>query len=189
MEPVLFVVGIWALGAIGSLFDRTLRRSRPEGVALIAPAVVMGGMALAKGLGSLFGSCGKDKAAKTQAENQNAANQWKYKLDKSTYSTEKVPTLKRAQRSSAFRRQLQASIMNNPKYGLAALFPGFAQLQQSFAPKDIVNPYDVAGAPPKAAAATMGTLGNVGAGLAGAADGAAQGMSMAGDMKTLGWVK
>lgn len=185
----MHALGIFAVVALASLFDRTLRRSRPQGVAGFGPLAVMGAMAAAKGLGGLFGSLGKDKAAKAGAKNQNAQNEWKYKLDKQTYSTEKVPTLKRAQRSSALRRQLQAAIMSNPKYGLANILPGFAQMQQQFAPKDIVNPYDAAGAPPKVTAATGGFGGALGSALSGAAEGAASGLGAASDMKTLGWIK
>ena len=135
---------------------------------------ILGGVA--GGLGSFMQGRAADKAAKADAANQNASNKWKYTLDRATYGTEKVPTLKRAQRSSALRRQLQAAIMSNPKYGLSTLLPGFAQLQQSYAPKDIVNPYDAAGAPPEMKATTMGFGGNLLSGLAGAGSGAIQGV-------------
>jgi hypothetical protein len=124
----------------------------------------------AKGLGSFFGARGKDKAAEAQAKNANATNKWNWKRDKAHWQGERGWQHKKRGRSHAFRSQLLAGLMANPKYGLDKLFPGFAQLQQKYTPDKVINPYEAAGAPPQMVAAKGGLMGQLGAAAGGAAD-------------------
>lgn len=136
------------------------------------PMLAIGGLAAAKGISGWLRSRGKDKGAQTQADNQNKMNAWNYKKDEASWRGERGWQQKKRGRSHAFRSQLLAAIMGNAKYGMAKLFPGFAQLQKKYeGPQGVVNPYEAAGAPPKMEAAK----GGVGAALGAAAGGAIEG--------------
>lgn len=171
--------GILAVVGLASFFDRTLRRSRPEAVCGIIPAA-MAGMAVAKGLGSFFGSRAADKKAKAQAANQNAMNKWKSKFDTANWDVEKKAYYGSRDKTRSLRANIFAGLMNNSKYGLDKIFPGLAQYQT--APTTTANPYATAGPPPVMQAVEGGLGAALGGGLAGAAEGAAQGASMTSGM-------
>lgn len=146
--------------------------------------LVIGGILAAKGISSFMKGRGADQKAKAEASNQNAMNKWKHKFDTSNWGVEKKSYYRGRDRSRSMRNQLVAALMKNPKYGLSKLFPGFANFSQQWTggqpagtdltpAQSTANPYDVAGAPPEMQAATAGTLGNIAAGIGGAADTAA----------------
>jgi hypothetical protein len=134
------------------------------------PLLAMGGLMAAKGLSGFFGARGKDKAAKAEATNANRMNRWKHKKESAKWSGERGWQHKKRGRSHAFRQQLLAAIMGNSKYGLSKLFPGFAQLKKQYTPEAVVNPYEVAGAPPKLEAVQGGLGAGAAAAIGGAAD-------------------
>jgi hypothetical protein len=170
------ILGVLTILGLASFFDRGLRSTRnPSAVCGIIP-LVLGGMAAAKGLGSLFGSLSADKKAKAEAKNQNAMNAWKNKFDTANWDVEKKSYYTGRDRSRSLRGQLTAAIMNNPKYGLDKLFPGFAQYRSAV--DTTANPYATAGPPPEMQAVKGGLGAALGGGLAGAAEGAMQGYTM-----------
>lgn len=141
----------------------------PMAVAL-APAVL-------KGIGSIFGGIGKAKAAKAEAKAKDAANAWKYKLDKGSYETEKMPYYNQRNRTRSLRSQLAAAIAGTEKYGLNKLLPGYFNLQQQYTENKAVNPYEAAGAPPPGAGGAGSTWGAIGDAAAGVGSAVADGIS------------
>jgi hypothetical protein len=146
----------------------------------IGTAIGAGAGALIGGIGGWLKGRGKDKMAEADARNKNAQNKWKYDFKKSDWAGERGWQRKKRGRSHAFRSQLLAAIMGNSKYGMSKLFPGFAQLQQSYQPEKVVNPYEAAGAPPELEAVKGGTGAAIGAGLGGAMSGATSGAKVGG---------
>lgn len=142
------------------------------------PLAAMGGLMAAKGLAGFFGSRGKDKAAKADARNRNLMNRYQHKLKSSEWEGERGWQQRKRGRSSAYRSQFLAAIMNNPKYGLAKLFPGFAKLQGQYDASDkaagVINPHEAAGPPPEMEAVQGGVGAGLAAGIGGAAEAAGQ---------------
>lgn len=131
------------------------------------------------GVGALEGllsARNEGKASKAEAANVNATNRYRHGLDRATYETENMPSLKKRDRSNAFRKQIAAALANNPKYGMARLFPGFFQQEKQYAGDTTTNPFAVAGPPPEMQAVGGGGFsgaltGALGGGLKGAAAG------------------
>lgn len=163
MDLQFYAFALAPLGLL-SFFTKELRKGTSMG---IAPLVAMGAIAAAKGIGSWLKGRGADKKAKIEAENQGKMNAWKNKFDTANWDVEKKSYYTGRDRSRSMRKQLQAAMMNNPKYGLDKLFPGFAQYQTGV--PTTANPYATAGPAPALAAATGGALANVGGGIADAA--------------------
>jgi hypothetical protein len=174
MDTMIF--GVVAILGLASFFDRGLRSTRNASAVCGIIPLVVAGMAAAKGLGSFFGSRAADKKAKAQAANQNAMNKWKGKFDTANWDVEKKSYYTGRDRSRSLRGQLQAAIMNNPKYGLDKLFPGFANYRTQV--DQTANPYATAGPAPTMQAVEGGMGAAIGGGLAGAAEGAMQGVTM-----------
>lgn len=175
MDTITGYFGVIAAIGLASFFDRALRRSRPEAVCGIVP-LVLGGMALAKGVSSFMGSRSADKKAKAEAANQNATNKWKSKFDTANWNVEKKSYYGSRDKTRSLRNNLFAGLMNNPKYGLDKIFPGLAQYKQTA--DQTANPYATAGPPPTLQAVQGGMGAALGAGLGGAAEGAMQGYTM-----------
>jgi hypothetical protein len=138
-------------------------------------AAIAGGGAVLGALGGIFGNKAKNKAAKQEAENQNAANAWQHRFNQSQYETEQMPYRKQGSKTRALRNQLASGLVNASSSGLAKMFPGYFNLQKSYDGKgayDVENPYSVAGAPPQMKAATGGWQNYIGGALGGAAGGA-----------------
>lgn len=131
------------------------------------PLAVPIAIGAAKMIGGLLKGRGADKKAKIEAENQGKMNAWKNKFDTANWDVEKKSYYQGRDRSRSMRKQLQAAMMSNPKYGLDKLFPGFAQYQTGV--PTTANPYATAGPAPALAAATGGALSNLGGAAADAA--------------------
>lgn len=135
-------------------------------------AAIAGGGAVLGALGGIFGNKAKNKAAKTDAENQNAANAWQNKLNRSQYQTEQMPYRQRGAETQKLRRQIAGGLVGASSSGLAKLFPGYFKLEKDYVAPVVQNPYDAAGAPPQMKASTGGFAGYLGGALGGAAQGA-----------------